>query len=146
MAIQLSDSEQAYHEAHPMTKRSSDRPVRSGYWRTIRHMNSTAKLQQELAMGMSKKFLELSLTDKMTLKQVQTPGCSYDGHWRLTWSLTSGPVGLVERQRRQLNSANYPPFLRSDKLLDEDPAVMQRCTFLAKRLELYRSAQAEIDG
>jgi len=21
---------------------------------------------------------------------------SYDGHWRLTWSLTSGPVGLVE--------------------------------------------------
>jgi hypothetical protein len=23
-------------------------------------------------------------------------GCSYDCHWRLTWSLTSGPVGLVE--------------------------------------------------
>ena len=23
-------------------------------------------------------------------------GYSYDGHWRLTWSLTSGPVGLVE--------------------------------------------------
>ena len=23
-------------------------------------------------------------------------GCSYDGHWRLTWSLTSRPVGLVE--------------------------------------------------
>jgi hypothetical protein len=23
-------------------------------------------------------------------------GCSYDGHCRLTWSLTSGPVGLVE--------------------------------------------------
>ena len=23
-------------------------------------------------------------------------GCSYDGHWKLTWSLTSGPVGLVE--------------------------------------------------
>jgi hypothetical protein len=23
-------------------------------------------------------------------------GCSYDGHWRLTWSLTSGPVGLIE--------------------------------------------------
>ena len=23
-------------------------------------------------------------------------GCSYDGHWRLTWSLTSGTVGLVE--------------------------------------------------
>jgi hypothetical protein len=21
--------------------------------------------------------------------------CSYDGHWRFTWSLTSGPVGLV---------------------------------------------------
>jgi hypothetical protein len=23
-------------------------------------------------------------------------GCSYDGRWRLTWSLTSGPVRLVE--------------------------------------------------
>jgi hypothetical protein len=23
-------------------------------------------------------------------------GCSYNDHWRLTWSLTSGPVGLVE--------------------------------------------------
>jgi hypothetical protein len=22
--------------------------------------------------------------------------CSYNDHWRLTWSLTSGPVGLVE--------------------------------------------------
>jgi hypothetical protein len=21
---------------------------------------------------------------------------SYDGHWRFTWSLTSGPVGLIE--------------------------------------------------
>ncbi|CAN6483467.1 unnamed protein product [Victoria cruziana] len=32
------------------------------------------------------------------------------------------------------------------KLLDEDPAIMERRTSLAKRLELYRSAQAEIDG
>ena len=23
-------------------------------------------------------------------------GCSYDDHWRLTWSLTSRAVGLVE--------------------------------------------------
>lgn len=30
-------------------------------------------------------------------------------------------------------------------LLDEDPAVMQRRVSLAKRLELYRAAQAEID-
>jgi len=29
-------------------------------------------------------------------------GCSYDGHWRLTWSLTSGAVGLVEVR------ANWP--------------------------------------
>jgi len=26
----------------------------------------------------------------------ETCGCSYDSHWRLTWSLTSGPVELVE--------------------------------------------------
>uniref|UniRef100_A0A0E0FR87 GED domain-containing protein n=1 Tax=Oryza nivara TaxID=4536 RepID=A0A0E0FR87_ORYNI len=32
------------------------------------------------------------------------------------------------------------------KLLDEDPAVMERRANLAKRLELYRSAQAEIDA
>jgi hypothetical protein len=32
------------------------------------------------------------------------------------------------------------------KFLDEDPAVMERWTNLAKRLELYRSAQAEIDA
>ncbi|CAN6704555.1 unnamed protein product [Malus baccata var. baccata] len=32
------------------------------------------------------------------------------------------------------------------KLLDEDPAVMQRRTLLAKRLELYRSAQSEIEA
>ncbi|KAF9689231.1 hypothetical protein SADUNF_Sadunf01G0070100 [Salix dunnii] len=31
-------------------------------------------------------------------------------------------------------------------LLNEDPAVMERRTALAKRLELYRSAQAEIDA
>nr|XP_010924511.1 dynamin-related protein 5A isoform X2 [Elaeis guineensis] len=31
-------------------------------------------------------------------------------------------------------------------LLDEDPAVMERRSSLAKRLELYRSAQAEIDA
>ncbi|KAL6498834.1 hypothetical protein OROGR_028381 [Orobanche gracilis] len=32
------------------------------------------------------------------------------------------------------------------KLLDEDPAVMQRRVSLAKRLELYRAAQGEIDS
>jgi hypothetical protein len=32
------------------------------------------------------------------------------------------------------------------KFLDEDPAVMERWTNLAKRLELYQSAQAEIDA
>lgn len=32
------------------------------------------------------------------------------------------------------------------KLLDEDPAIMQRRISIAKRLELYRSAQAEIDA
>ncbi|XP_047337944.1 phragmoplastin DRP1A-like [Impatiens glandulifera] len=32
------------------------------------------------------------------------------------------------------------------RLLDEDPAVMQRRISLAKRLELYRAAQAEVDA
>lgn len=31
-------------------------------------------------------------------------------------------------------------------LLNEDPAVMERRASLAKRLELYRNAQAEIDA
>ncbi|GKV51602.1 hypothetical protein SLEP1_g58237 [Rubroshorea leprosula] len=34
---------------------------------------------------------------------------------------------------------------RLSSLLNEDPAVMERRSALAKRLELYRSAQAEID-
>ncbi|MBA0826403.1 hypothetical protein Goarm_011259, partial [Gossypium armourianum] len=34
---------------------------------------------------------------------------------------------------------------RLSALLNEDPAVMERRSALAKRLELYRSAQAEID-
>ncbi|XP_073270845.1 dynamin-related protein 5A-like [Primulina huaijiensis] len=42
---------------------------------------------------------------------------------------------LGKREGRQLGT-----------LLDEDPAVMQRRLSLAKRLELYRSAQAEIDS
>ncbi|KAJ0113120.1 hypothetical protein Patl1_00610 [Pistacia atlantica] len=42
---------------------------------------------------------------------------------------------LGKKEMKQLSS-----------LLDEDPAVMQRRTNLAKRLELYRSAQAEIDA
>lgn len=32
------------------------------------------------------------------------------------------------------------------RMLDEDPAIMQRRTNLAKRLELYRTAQSEIDA
>ncbi|KAJ6902864.1 hypothetical protein NC651_020369 [Populus alba x Populus x berolinensis] len=31
--------------------------------------------------------------------EVRALVCSYDGHWKLTWSLTSGPVGLVEKER-----------------------------------------------
>lgn len=42
---------------------------------------------------------------------------------------------LVGLQGRQLG-----------KLLDEDPAIMQRRVSIAKRLELYRAAQAEIDN
>ena len=34
---------------------------------------------------------------------------------------------------------------RLSSLLNEDPAIMERRSALAKRLELYRSAQAEID-
>jgi hypothetical protein len=32
-------------------------------------------------------------------------GCSYDGHWRLTWSLTSEPVGLV---KMRANCSEHP--------------------------------------
>jgi hypothetical protein len=33
---------------------------------------------------------------ELTKFRFEPCGCSYDDHWRLTWSLTSGPVGLVE--------------------------------------------------
>jgi len=32
------------------------------------------------------------------------------------------------------------------RMLDEDPAIIQRRTNLQRRLELYRTAQAEIDA
>jgi len=32
--------------------------------------------------------------------QVRVCGCLYDGHWRLTWLLTSGHVGLIEVRAR----------------------------------------------
>ncbi len=35
---------------------------------------------------------------------------------------------------------------RLSSLLNEDQAIMERQTALAKRLELYRSAQGEIDA
>lgn len=35
---------------------------------------------------------------------------------------------------------------RLSSLLNEDPAIMERRSALSKRLELYRSAQAEIDA
>ncbi|CAM8944524.1 unnamed protein product [Rhodiola kirilowii] len=35
---------------------------------------------------------------------------------------------------------------RLSSLLNEDPAIMERRTNLTKRLELYRSAQSEIDA
>ncbi|KAG6533500.1 hypothetical protein ZIOFF_007372 [Zingiber officinale] len=44
-------------------------------------------------------------------------------------------VGTCVMQSKQLGS-----------LLDEDPAIMERRAALAKRVELYRSAQAEIDA
>lgn len=59
----------------------------------------------------------------------------WDHHNYVNWrnfNLISEPLHL---QMKQLS-----------KLLDEDPAVMERRANLAKRLELYRSAQAEIDA
>ena len=50
----------------------------------------------------------------------------------LIQSLTSFPSAV---QSKQLS-----------KLLDEDPEVMERRAKLLQRLELYRSAQAEIDA
>ncbi|KAJ7004261.1 hypothetical protein NC653_009207 [Populus alba x Populus x berolinensis] len=49
--------------------------------------------------------------------------------------LTISSPSWVKLEQKQLSS-----------LLNEDPAVMERRAALAKRLELYRSAQAEIDA
>jgi hypothetical protein len=39
-------------------------------------------------------------------------GCSYDGHWRLTWSLTSGPVRGISRGACKLA---WTPILNKKK-------------------------------
>ena len=51
-------------------------------------------------------------------------GCSYDGHRRLTWSLTSGPVGLVEVH------ASWPGHPRSpkkNKQMSTTPKKKKKC-------------------
>jgi hypothetical protein len=47
--------------------------------------------------------------------------CSYNDHWRLTWSLTSGPVGLVEMR------ANWPGHPHTTKKI---PSIMFLFLFL----------------
>lgn len=56
------------------------------------------------------------------------------------------PVYL--KQRTVPNHCMTPIFQPKQlgSMLDEDPAIMERRAALAKRLELYRSAQAEIDA
>ncbi|GAB2271813.1 hypothetical protein Dimus_006646 [Dionaea muscipula] len=65
------------------------------------------------------------------------------------------PKSVVYCQVREAKRALLDHFLAElgtkeakqlGSLLDEDPAIMQRRTNLAKRLELYRNAQAEIDA
>lgn len=50
----------------------------------------------------------------------------------------------------QILTLDYSKYFEQTKqlssLLNEDPAIMERRSALAKRLELYRSAQAEIDS
>ena len=53
---------------------------------------------------------------------------------------------LTTPECRMRSNICYMQMKQLSKLLDEDPAVMERRTNLAKRLELYRSAQAEIDA
>jgi hypothetical protein len=55
--------------------------------------------------------------------------------FEVQWNRIPNISAICSMQMKQLS-----------KLLDEDPAVMERRTNLAKRLELYRSAQTEIDA
>lgn len=80
--------------------------------------------KKEVKMIGSPSFSSLSVFYPPTI--VLTHFLNFDSHPRF---------GFSNLQAKQLAS-----------LLNEDPAVMQRRTSLAKRLELYRSAQTEIDA
>lgn len=71
-------------------------------------------------------------------------------HPSIPLSLTS--LEMLKHYSNQFPIYNYYFFSlffqlkQLGRLLDEDPAIMQRRSNLAKRLELYRSAQEEIDA
>jgi hypothetical protein len=54
---------------------------------------------------MVEKLVELSRGLFLFSFKFELCGCSYNSHWRLTWSLTSGPVRLVEVHT---NWSGYP--------------------------------------
>ncbi|KAK8616615.1 hypothetical protein V6N13_116585 [Hibiscus sabdariffa] len=69
----------------------------------------------------------LTDTNDSYLRRIGTTVLSYV-------NMVCGPKSIVYCQQKRFSG-----------LLNEDPAVMERRSALAKRLELYRSAQAEID-
>jgi len=55
-------------------------------------------------------------------------GCSYDGHWKFTWSLTSGPVGLVEVRASWFGYPRYTKKKKKDVRRKEEEDV-RNCNF-----------------
>jgi len=59
------------------------------------HVNQKKKIKNHLGGGPMVRAWDQEVYSLCGLR-FEPCGCSYDDHWRLTWSLTSRAVGLVE--------------------------------------------------
>ncbi|KAJ1438071.1 P-loop containing nucleoside triphosphate hydrolase [Sesbania bispinosa] len=120
-----------------------------GYRRLIESTLITIRGPAEAAVdavhSLLKDLVHKSVSETVDLKQ-------YPG---LRAEVGAAAVDSLERMRDESKKATlqlvdmecgYLTTKRLSSLLNEDPAIMERRGALAKRLELYRSAQTEIDA
>ncbi|KAL0547003.1 hypothetical protein IC582_016924 [Cucumis melo] len=111
------------------------------------------KLPQDIEKGGNPTHSIFDRYNDSYLRRVGTTVLSYV-HMVCASLRNSIPKSIVYCQVREAKRSLLDHFFtdlgkleqkRLSSLLNEDPAIMERRTALAKRLELYRSAQAEID-
>ncbi|XP_042465187.1 dynamin-related protein 5A-like [Zingiber officinale] len=112
------------------------------------------KLPQDVEKGGNPTLSIFDRYNDSYLRRIGTTVLSYV-NMVLTTLRNSIPKSIVYCQVREAKRSLLDHFFTElgtkeakqlGKMLDEDPAIMERRSALAKRLELYRNAQSEIDA